>query len=554
MFVLATYRDGISAAVSRASVAILSPLHAAVLAGSSVKDGSVGVRVLVRVEGAAVGAGAAAVALRLNGRLVPPTQCGNRNGSSASNSSSTPPSNTTPATRGMGATRLWWVSEIDTCLPWDLLGEGTHYLSAALVDGAREGGGAGEDLVGHPAQGVEMPPGQAAVVAFKIDPVRWPAPPSPHGSTQHAWSSPGQHAGLLLCQHSGQLLCQVPIHQLEQIHRENVAGDRNGGHDNGGHDSGDAEGADDSREPAPSDVSPLSPCSVTPLLPSCAVERVHTLEGLLEAYALFHHDALASLQAAMSDTRAASSAARSVHSDPSWSHEKAASDEGGTSRWEDGKSGVGRQAWRKLASLDAPLEASPHPDAPLEASPHPAILPKLLLYTPPAYGWGNRLLDLSSCLLLSILTDRILLVNWTEPVPLSQLIATSAPHGATRLLDVTGDDSAARLALFARERSGSFESPHQLDLFVKDFQRRAGAAQEGEGGISLALTAHVVALRFGLRTLPRLLSPCLNASLSNTPLTMSACPTHRSSCLNSPLRQHTHAQCVVGDSRTHEWV
>ena len=60
MFFLATYRDGISAQVSRGTVAIISPLHAAVFGGSSVKDGSVGVPVLVLVEGAAVGAGAAA--------------------------------------------------------------------------------------------------------------------------------------------------------------------------------------------------------------------------------------------------------------------------------------------------------------------------------------------------------------------------------------------------------------------------------------------------------------------------------------------------------------
>jgi hypothetical protein len=169
---------------------------------------------------------------------------------------------------------------------------------------------------------------------------------------------------------------------------------------------------------------------------------------------------------------------------------------------------------------------------PHEARQEAGILPKVLLYTPPAYGWGNRLLDLSACLLLSILSDSLLLVNWTEPVPLSQLIATSAPNAATvpRLLDVTGDDSAARLALFARERSGSFESPHQLDLFVKDFQRRAAAGQEGEGGISQALTAHVVFLRFGLRNLPRFLSPCLNTSMS----------THASSCLNTGMWQHTH--------------
>jgi hypothetical protein len=468
----------------------------------------VGVRVLVLVEGAAVGAGAAAVALRLNGRLVAPTLCGNRNGNT--NSSSTPGSNATGATRATRATRLWWVSQIDTCIPWDLLGEGTHYLSAALVDGAREGGEAGEDLVGHrkqgvelhPAQGVELPPGEAAVVAFKIDPVRWPAPPS-HPCTQHACSSPGEP--------SDELLCQVTQDQLEGAQ---AAQDRNGGHD-----SQDSDAGDDSR---------FSPCSVTPLLPSCAVERVHTLEGLLEAYALFHHDALASLQAAMSHAHAASSAARSVHPDPSCSDAKAASDGGGTtSRWEDGDSEFGRQGSRHEPSHDMPHEA--RQDA--------GILPKVLLYTPPAYGWGNRLLDLSACLLLSILSDSLLLVNWTEPVPLSQLIATSAPNAATapRLLDVTGDDSAARLALFARERSGSFESPHQLDLFVKDFQRRAAAEEEGEGGISQALTAQVVFLRFGLRSLPRFLSPCLNTSMSNTRLIMSQ---HRHVAI------HTHMTCL----------
>jgi hypothetical protein len=44
MFFLATYRDGISAQVSRGTVAILSPLHATVFGGSSVKDGSVSKR------------------------------------------------------------------------------------------------------------------------------------------------------------------------------------------------------------------------------------------------------------------------------------------------------------------------------------------------------------------------------------------------------------------------------------------------------------------------------------------------------------------------------
>jgi hypothetical protein len=44
------------------------------------------------------------------------------------------------------------------------------------------------------------------------------------------------------------------------------------------------------------------------------------------------------------------------------------------------------------------------------------------------------------------------------------------------------------------------------------------------------LTADVVFLRFGLRNLPRFLSPCLNTSMS----------THASSCLNTGMWQHTH--------------
>lgn len=47
--------------------------------------------------------------------------------------------------------------------------------------------------------------------------------------------------------------------------------------------------------------------------------------------------------------------------------------------------------------------------------------PGVVLYTPPAYGWGNRMLDLAACLLLCLLTDRLLIVNWTSPSPLTNL-------------------------------------------------------------------------------------------------------------------------------------
>jgi hypothetical protein len=43
--------------------------------------------------------------------------------------------------------------------------------------------------------------------------------------------------------------------------------------------------------------------------------------------------------------------------------------------------------------------------------------PGVLLYTPPAYGWGNRVLDCANVLLLALLTDRVLLFNWTMVCP-----------------------------------------------------------------------------------------------------------------------------------------
>lgn len=41
------------------------------------------------------------------------------------------------------------------------------------------------------------------------------------------------------------------------------------------------------------------------------------------------------------------------------------------------------------------------------------------------YGWGNRLLDLSACLLTALTTDRVLLVNWSNPQSLAELASPS---------------------------------------------------------------------------------------------------------------------------------
>jgi len=405
-------RDGISAQVSRATVSVLHPHHASVFGGSSRTDGSTGLRVLVRVEGAAVGAGAASVALRLNGRLVPPGLYGDTNGTRALGSScALAPSTHAACDASLDPCCLWWVSEIQTLIPWERLRAGTHYLSAALVDGAGEGR---KDAVGRDTSGVEMPAGQTGVVGFKIDGVRWPPLASSWPDSRHA----------------------TDAHATEQARRQHANAPPHG-----------------------------------PLPPSRAVERVHTLQGLLDEYAVFHHAALASLQAAMRDAR-----------DP-------ASPAGGR-------------------RVSRPRGTGSVGDSVGEGT--RGVLPKVLLYTPPDYGWGNRLLDLSACLLWSVLSDRLLLVNWTRPVPLQHLIATKSPHAAAtrQLLDVTGDGAAAELALFARLHSPTFQAPDQLDLFFKEFQRQAGAQGsfdegQGVGGISEALAADVVFVRFGLRALPR---------------------------------------------------
>jgi hypothetical protein len=46
------------------------------------------------------------------------------------------------------------------------------------------------------------------------------------------------------------------------------------------------------------------------------------------------------------------------------------------------------------------------------------------VYTPRDCGWGNRLIDLASAYQIALLSQRLLLVNWTYPVPLSELAAS----------------------------------------------------------------------------------------------------------------------------------
>ncbi|EKX46488.1 hypothetical protein GUITHDRAFT_138226 [Guillardia theta CCMP2712] len=58
----------------------------------------------------------------------------------------------------------------------------------------------------------------------------------------------------------------------------------------------------------------------------------------------------------------------------------------------------------------------------LEGKAETSSYARILVYTPPDYGWGNRMLDLAACLLLAMVTDRALVVNWTRPFPLSHFI------------------------------------------------------------------------------------------------------------------------------------
>lgn len=128
--------------------------------------------------------------LRLNGRVLPPTfgRTRTRTLSPSEIDACAGSTSSTVSTCALQADTLppsvWWVSEIDTEIPWHLLPRGTHYISAALVDGA-QGGGAREG--GQEGRtGRELPGGNGSIVAIKIDALLWPplAPiqPSPSKS------------------------------------------------------------------------------------------------------------------------------------------------------------------------------------------------------------------------------------------------------------------------------------------------------------------------------------------------------------------------------------
>jgi hypothetical protein len=50
----------------------------------------------------------------------------------------------------------------------------------------------------------------------------------------------------------------------------------------------------------------------------------------------------------------------------------------------------------------------------------PGAVP-VYVYTPRDCGWGNRLIDLASAYQVALLSERLLIVNWTTPVPLWEL-------------------------------------------------------------------------------------------------------------------------------------
>lgn len=375
-------------------------------------NGSRGVRVLVRAERAALGAGAGALVLRLNGRLLPPRL---PHAGSAFDA---------PATQGDYALpSLWRVSEVDTCIPWSMLPSGTHYLTAALADVTMEqlpgaGLSAGKCKEADRSSWVELPGGEEAIVGFKVDDVRWPAV-----SESALPFSQRSEASL-----SGE---GISLGALGDAVRESMMRDYD----------------EDVPRNAHNPVHLNQP--YTP--PSVRVETIHTLEHLLEAYSHFHRRALDAWMRATAD----------------------GSGEG---------MGDGRGA------------------GPEQTGQEPALA-KVLLYTPPDYGWGNRVLDLASCLLYSLFTDRILLVNWTRPVPLSRLIATPRPRAqgnqrrgggvgsdSTRgrgrsvlVLDLTAGDKAGEVAQAIAQRTGSLHEPYDLARLMKRLNRRNSTAGSGGG-------------------------------------------------------------------------
>ena len=75
----------------------------------------------------------------------------------------------------------------------------------------------------------------------------------------------------------------------------------------------------------------------------------------------------------------------------------------------------------------------------------------LYVYTPRDCGWGNRLIDLASAYQIALLSERVLLVNWTSPVPLEDL--------ATSELDLFPSSVWVRAHLeFARQQRAIVES------------------------------------------------------------------------------------------------
>ena len=254
-----THRDGVPASLADSRVALLLPLHASVLGpehhtktcyghrehgapaeagGGDVGatcnscNGSRGVRVLVRAQGVALGAGSGALVLRLNGRLLPasfslpcvaiphaddataletpatPRGGGGGESPNSNRGRERPAQRETRAAgqRDAGASTssapLWWVSEVDACVPWDMLPRGSHYLTAALAHVSvapkpkhatlQPASGAGreeeekeeeEDAAKAAAAAaaeevitwVELPGGAGSMVGFRVDDVRWPA-------------------------------------------------------------------------------------------------------------------------------------------------------------------------------------------------------------------------------------------------------------------------------------------------------------------------------------------------------------------------------------------